>query len=138
MIEYRSVIGSPPNQENLGKILWAMTDLDTQEKAEGVEKFNVMDYDEFRMHLVDKQEKLVGRHGVRAPPSHSRMVDAVQTGVGSAPMPEAACASAAWSGAAADPWAGGAGADPWALGASGAGDFGTGAENGQLDAFGKG
>ena len=36
VIEYRSVIGSPPNSENLGKILWAMTDLDTQEKAEGI------------------------------------------------------------------------------------------------------
>ena len=53
-------------------------------------------------------------------------------------MPEAACASAAWSGAAADPWAGGTGADPWALGASGAGYFGTGTENGQLQTFGKG
>ena len=64
VIEYRSVIGSPPNHENLGKILWAVTDLDTQEKAEGVETLNFMDYDEFRMHLVDKQEKLVGRQGV--------------------------------------------------------------------------
>ena len=93
--EYRSVIGSPPNHENLGKSLRAMAHLDTQEKAEGVEKLNFVDYDEFRMHLLDKQEKLVGRQGVRPSHSHNRMVDAVQTGVGSAPIPEAACAPAA-------------------------------------------
>ena len=96
-----------------------MADTDTQEKAEDVDKLNYMDYDDFRTYLDEKQEKLVGRQGVQTPHSHNRMVDAVQTGAGGAPMPEAACAPAAWSGAAADPWAGETGADPWALGASG-------------------
>ena len=138
VIEYRAVIGSPTNHESLGKILWAMADTDTQEKAEDFEKLNFMDDDDFRTCLVERQGKLVGRQGVRTPHSHNRMVDAVQIGVGGNPMPEAACAPAAWSGAAADPWAGGTGTDPWAVGATGAGDFGAGKENGQLDAFGKG
>ena len=34
LIEYRAGIGSPPNNESLGKILWAMADTDTHEKAE--------------------------------------------------------------------------------------------------------
>ena len=47
----------------MGKILWAMTDNDTQEKAEDTDKLNFMDYDDFRLWLVEKQENVDGRRG---------------------------------------------------------------------------
>ena len=96
-----------------------------------------MDYDGFRTDLDAKQEKIVDQQGVRAPLSHCNMVDALQPGAGGASTPDVVSATAAWSGQAADPWAGGTGADPRATGASGTREFGGGTELGQLDAFGQ-
>ena len=43
-----------------------MTDNDTQDKVNDADKFNLMEYDEFRLWLIEKQEEFVGRGEVMA------------------------------------------------------------------------
>ena len=106
-IEYRDTIDSPSGVTSLGKIQSVMTDNDTQKKAEDTTKLNTMEYEDFRMLLVEKQERIVGLQGVRVPQAHNNMVDALRLSAGGAYMPDVASVAVAWGGQAADPWSGG-------------------------------
>ena len=103
ILEFRATIRVPPKGETLGKVTWAMMDIDTQEKAKDKDDVDITDFDSLKQFINERHEKNLGRHGVKVP-SHNKMIDAVQ--------PQTQGSEAATGGA--YPWAGET-SDPWAL-----------------------
>lgn len=103
--DFKSVTGEDPDPNMLAKTLYAITDLDTQEKMEKDDDCDIESYSSMKDWYGEKWEKQAGIRVIKSNQKSSKMQ------VGALDMPEAAAAAAASE--AADPWAG---ADPWSAG----------------------